>query len=642
MWTVISKTKKAIPGLAKILLAVILLGSIGFAVYVQHLKKSYLKLDLDASMTIPTDSGLIKFNLSSKWEKITDSESPLGRMEIWSIPGDVPDSSSGFFYLNLTPAQLVPESQFALIARQNSWLGQVRPIKFAQNTESTIAFPNFEVLASFQDSNKDMLLATRMIYLPNGMTISMSFLTSSYGPIRSDYWLEELAQQVQFIPNDKLQQVRGERSKKFELSGLSLQIPPRLWVQSEADGGMLYLQPVGRDETDRWQARIKPLTLPEIRKPRDILSDFFFDPFAPERKIGFSEPSKVGGFNLYQGAPADQLTEQGSEYHTYQFAYLLYRIDGKAILTTLTTTPASQKQAQETLRKIFASINAGPMVTTAPTTKPTTTSATTMATTTPATTQPAMETILTPRVISDRANEIAGWFLVKQNNIRIGFEATIVTAIPGKSQPNLKVVSYSFFDTGFARYQEDVRWQVKLNLTQAGYESHVKTQFEQRGRPIGHVFICLNEVTPESLVSKIKLDKDVAMKTLQRPGDFLPNGSDQILINLMGQDNWTGPNVLTISEFSDFQPQLETIEIRREKNSTGQRKVFVLSDFQTDYSTHVFDKKGRWLGFYNSNGFSITRTSGEEIQRLYPQFYELARQRLGALAGGERPDREKK
>jgi hypothetical protein len=516
-------------------------------------------------------------------------------------------------------------------------------LKFAQNTESTIAFPNFEVLASYQDSNKEMLLATRMIYLPNGMTISLSFITSVYGPIRADYWLEELAQQVQFIPNEKLQQVRGDASKKIELSGLSLQIPPRLWVQSEADGGMLYIQPVGRDETDRWQARIKPMTLPESRKPKDILSDFFFDPFAPERRIRFSGPSRIGGFSLYQAVPADQQNDQGAEYHTLQYAYLLHRSDGRAILTTLETTPASQKQAQETLRKIFTSasapLDAVRVATTSPTT---TTAATTMATTAPATTQPAMETILTPRVISDQAGEIAGWFLVMQNNIRIGFEATIVTAMPGKSLPTLKVVSYSFFDTGFARYQEDIRWQVKINLAQAGYESHVKTQFEQNGRPISHVFICINEVGPENLETKIKLEKDVAMKTFQRPGDFLPNGSDQLLINLMGQNNWNGSDTLTISEFSDFQPQIETVQIRREKDSTGQRKVFVFSDFQTDYSTHLFDKKGRWLGYYNSNGFSVMRTSSEEIQRHYPQFYELAKQRLGTLAGGERPDREKK
>jgi hypothetical protein len=467
-----------------------------------------------------------------------------------------------------------------------------------------------------------MILVSRMIYLPNGMTLSMTFITSPYSPIRPDYWLEDLAKKVEFFPNEQIHQAKNSPSRKIDVAGVTLHIPAGVWALSEADGGVIYLQPKGKSESDRWQAKIKPMVLPAFRKPKAILSDFFFDPFEPEQRIAFSEPNQMGGFTLYQASREILPGSDEAEYHAQQYAYLLHRPDGRAVLATLETTADSKKTAQEVLRKVFTAINPPPPVTT---------------------TQAAFDfkAVLSPKVISDQARDITGWFLVKQNDIRIGFEAILVTAMPGSTQPDLKVISFSFFDTDTARYQEDVRWQIKTDLTQANYESHIKAQFEQNGRLIAHDLIGQNAVTPTSLDLKIKLNKDIATQKLQRPSDFLPNGSDQMLINLMGRADWTGPEVVQISQFSDFRPQLETTEIRRGKDRDGRRRVYVLTDYRTDFSTHLFDEKGRHQGYYSTNGFSVSKASPEEIQRLYPKYFTLAQKRLAALAGGERPDREK-
>lgn len=623
MWTVISRTRKAIPGLAKILLAVFLLGSLGFAVYVQHLKKSFLKPDLDTPIQLRTDSGVISLMLSSRWEKMAESQSPIGRMEIRSIPGSSAQETAGFFYLNLMPKQLVPESQFLLLARQNGWVGHIRSLKMTQNTQSTIAFPNFEAVALYLESGRSMILVSRMIYLPNGMTLSMTFITSPQGPIHSDYWLEELAQTVQFTPGDQLHQVRRDQTQDISLGGITLQIPEDLWVLREADGGSLYLQPAGKASTDHWQARIKPMFLPAFREPEAVLNDFFFDPFESEQRIVFPEPVRMGDFMLYQAnldSPRQSTDDELSRQH---YGYLLHRADGLAILTTLETMPESQKKARDTVRRILTHIKV-----------PAQTPATSAAT------QPAIKTFLSPAVVADQAEALGGWFLIKQNDIRIGFEAVLVTAMPGASDPEMSVVSYFFFDTDLLGYQEDTRWRMTTDLMRANYESHVKTQFSLDGRSIHHVLIHRHEAGPATLQLKVKLNRDITTQEFSRPDDFLPGGSEQILINQMARETWTGPDSIQISQCSDFQARLETMQIRRGRAGDGPRRVFVSTDHQSQFTTHLFDENGRWLGRYNPNGFSITRSSPEEIQRFYPKLFVLARQRLELLAGGERPDRE--
>jgi hypothetical protein len=203
MWTVTIKTRKAIPGLAKVLLAVVLLGSFMFAVHVQNLKQGFFKVNLDTPLRLPTETDVISLNISSKWVKRTLLSSGNDVLGIWEIPsGDNRQSKNSFLFINLLTSQESPERDFAALARVNRWLNRLDRSKFLleENTESGLPYPIADAFDILVDPSGPMVVVTKLIYLPNGTVLGLSILTPYERQMRGGYWLDEIAKTLKFIP----------------------------------------------------------------------------------------------------------------------------------------------------------------------------------------------------------------------------------------------------------------------------------------------------------------------------------------------------------------------------------------------------------------------------------------------------------
>jgi hypothetical protein len=220
MWTVTIKTRKAIPGLAKVLLVVVLFGSFMFAIHVQNMKRGLFKINLDMPLRLPTETDIITMNLSSSWTKRTLLASGNDILGIWEIPSahDL-QSPEGFLFINLMSSQGSANQDYAVIARANRWLNQLDRSKFIlkENTENDLPYPVADAFDILVDPSGPMAVMTKLIQLPNGTTLGLSILTPYEQQVQGGYRLEEIVKTLKFIPSSANKEVTIRLPNKHEI-----------------------------------------------------------------------------------------------------------------------------------------------------------------------------------------------------------------------------------------------------------------------------------------------------------------------------------------------------------------------------------------------------------------------------------------
>jgi hypothetical protein len=219
MWTVTIKTRKAIPGLAKILLSIILLGTIAFSVYVQNVKQGQFSIDLDTQIKLPTETDVIMLNISSDWRKVSpllaEGNEVLG---VWEMPVEKDSQTlDGYFYTNLITSNGNPNQDLVKIVRANLWMDRLdgNTLRIQENGKNNQGYVSFNIIGIFYASHGPMILNMKMIYLPNGSTLALSMITPQNKQLQSLYWLDEMTKTIKFIPAGPSRQVKRTISDDF-------------------------------------------------------------------------------------------------------------------------------------------------------------------------------------------------------------------------------------------------------------------------------------------------------------------------------------------------------------------------------------------------------------------------------------------
>jgi hypothetical protein len=606
MWSVTIKTKKAIPGLAKILLAVILLGTIIFAVHVQNVKRGWLKIDLDTQLQVPADSGLVTFDISSKWQQRSAVTGDGEMQGVWDIPaGPKGKTASGFFFLNLHASQPKPSYQILKVLRQNHWIDRIdlKSIQLRENRENDLPYPDFDAATTFLDSTGRMLLTMKLIYLPNGSTLSFSVITPLAQQAQADYWLEKMAETVKFVPAGPLQQV--EKDEELKLAPFTFRLPEKVWVKREPNLNALRFQPATDRADDLWQAQLRIISLPKFRQPNELLEDHFFKWYDSSEKISYTPPETFDNCTIYRA----ETVSSKSDMSQIESAWLARCDDESAVFVTLTASTSAQTKADAFIRNLL----------------------TNMKHETGSTPQPAKidpKTLLTPSVIASLAKSVAGWYLIQSDGRTVGFRAVALT----QEQPQLKFAAFSYLEDEALTYLEEEQSTFTSDLTTGGYLSQVKARIKQPGRTIDHLIVQQNRFTPNAVQMSTQIDAESAMNESARPLDFIPNIADEMLIRLMGSSPDAGPDSIMIAQPGSFKPRLRSTVLKRIDGPDDNRQIIVSTDSDTEYYVHRFDPQGQWLGYSTPNGFALDRSDRDKIQKMFPKISVMAQQKLAAMA----------
>jgi hypothetical protein len=199
MWTVVSQKQKAKPGLAKILLAVILLACMIFAYAVQKGKLRLFRLDLDRTLEFPLRSGELAISLSSKWKNLPRKDLLAGMITGWSVSLPAQQDTAAL-YLDLLPVQPTRKRDFPILLSR--YISLDRPslatLKIQEQPKIN-SLPNYDISLLFKGEHNEIeFMDMRLVFLPDGTSLALIFIGPHSGMDTLSVWLDKMAETLNF------------------------------------------------------------------------------------------------------------------------------------------------------------------------------------------------------------------------------------------------------------------------------------------------------------------------------------------------------------------------------------------------------------------------------------------------------------
>ncbi|MFA5864025.1 MAG: hypothetical protein WC975_04980 [Phycisphaerae bacterium] len=201
MWTVISQKQKAKPGLAKILLALLLLACLIFAYVVQKGKLHLFRLDLDRTFEFSSRSGEISVSLCSKWKTLSRKDLLSGMVTGWNIPLPAQHDTASL-YLDLLPVQPTRKRDFPILLSRYVLLDRpsLATLKIQEQPKIN-SLPNYDISLLFKgEQNEVEFMAMRLFFLPDGTSLALIFIGPRSSTNTLSVWLDKMAQTVNLKP----------------------------------------------------------------------------------------------------------------------------------------------------------------------------------------------------------------------------------------------------------------------------------------------------------------------------------------------------------------------------------------------------------------------------------------------------------
>jgi len=612
MWTVINRTKKARPGLAVVALGLILLASLLFAYWVERTKIRFIELKLDAMFNLSTNAGRISLKIPSAWQRVETYSVPDSSAATWVIPADSQNrQAAGLFSLDLMPSQILPAMQVIKFSQRNSWMGSAdfSSLQMNMNPDSTLSFPHFDIQVFTDGGGK--ILTFRTIYLPDGMSLMICFLTPARGTTDPQAWLTPIANTLTFKPTAGLQQMPAGGT--LDIKSLTFRLPSEMWVKTETKINALSIQPVTTDVDELWRGQIRFLHLPPYRNPTELLEDHFTDPFGPPNPIDMTPPVKIGTMTLYQATQKEVSKRKDARLQLVQTAFLLHSPDGRAIFATAQSSEETQKHVANFLNDLLTGAKQKSPTDRKP--EPT-----------------DLRKIISVDTLIQQSEKVIGWFTIKNETSTIGFQAFAVVPRSDHKTSPMETISLTYLNTDYLNYHENEKSRIVGNLDEGGYQSLVTARIHIGDDIVNRSLIRQNRFTSDYIRLTVQINNDSQSMQVKRPVEFLPNGASAFFLALLAGQDWKGPAQIQIAQSADYRPHLQASEVQRLIGPDKIPQILIINDFSNEYSTHIFDSRGQWLGFTSTSGVSMRRTDAAQIQRLFPQPFNRTLQTLRELA----------
>ena len=201
MWTVISGKKSRIPGLAILLLSVVLTACMIFAYQIERQKGTKYQIVLNEKISFSMRAGEVSFSVPSEWKQLSSAERGRGMILGWRVglPGL---QRPGSLYLDALNFQPRNKDQIYMAIDQYIPIDSLvlQPRVAISKTKSSLETLSVSLWYEGRDKAFSEL---RMIFLPDGS--SLVFLM--VGPINFSsvfsYWLDNIGESVLVSPREK-------------------------------------------------------------------------------------------------------------------------------------------------------------------------------------------------------------------------------------------------------------------------------------------------------------------------------------------------------------------------------------------------------------------------------------------------------
>jgi len=507
MFQVFVKTKKAIPGLAKIMLIVILLCSVLFAWFVQKSKLSASELKLDKQARAVTSAGKITFSIPSSWQKIDDKYLSDNMLIGWKI-GSASKQALRLYVgvlgrSNITGKLRVISALKQFFPSQNAF---VEP-DYAQSENLPACVGAGAVIINQQMFS----LYLRVLFLPDGSSFVMMFLGNRAMAGSFVLWDKQIAQTIKYFPDERIKKVSA--GQKISIGALTFRLPNDSWIVKDKYFDLLTIQPIMADSSKLWIANLKTMYLPEYRKSDELLIDHFISLQTLDKTISVSKLPTKNQFITHFAQDSDSITIERQRYEYSELCWLSRAKSGESALISVNceqdVTDAARKQIQKLLNSLSLNTNSHAS---------------------------KLKRINAVDIISKynlarQSGKIPGWYLVSLGNKPIGFEALICSTLISNKQIKLAGLDYTYFDGGVIKYTQREQWKLSAkdftgtysaridlrNRISAGKSAHliiVDSAFSANSTPSFPLtrYIQSFELTIESTIMNLFVRKNSSLK----------------------------------------------------------------------------------------------------------------------------------
>ncbi len=599
MFKVFVKTKKAIPGLSKILLALILFVAILFAFFVQRTKTAYISLELDKQIEVRISGGVATLRISSNWTLIDKKDLPHNVINGWKV--NVGSRDNVRFYIGLLNR--------SDITGKLSVFSAVRKFFPLQNVFIEPAYAKSDVLPACVGAGAIIVgdrlvpLHVRVIFLPDGKRFVMMFVGGG-NKLRSGsfvIWDKRIGNTFGYtVLEGVVNKVLS--GKNVKLGEIEFIAASDSWIVRDKYFDMLRIQPIVADASKLWIAKIRMMSLPEYRKAEELLTDHFISLQSVDKTVNVRKVAINDKFVVYYGENSETINIAKEKYTYVELCWVGKSKSGEAFLISVHCEDSVVESARSAIKRLLRSVslnkssNSGNK-------------------------ERAIRVVdgvklLKGYNVARGSGKIAGWYLLKLDGEAIGFEALSCSAFSRNRRLRITGLDYSYCDNGVVRYVQRERWDLFADDFTGKYLSKVDMSLLLSRRSRSHSIFGINEFLVDKIRTSVHIDDRVRGKEFVRPKCFLPDGGALLLSAAMADRHWRDCGFLMCAQVNMLNSHLQTVLFKRVARSDGV-DVLILLDDELIYSCYKFDKDGLWQGIEVETGLKMKRVDERNIARLY-------------------------
>ncbi len=592
MFEVYIKTKKAVPGLAKVLLIIILLGSIIFAWFVQKSKLTASELKLDKQTQARTSAGKITFGISSSWQKIDTQLLPDNTIMGWRSKSNR-KTNVRIYAAYQGKSDIV--GKLRVIAMMNQLFPAQNAFVEPRYVKSS-ALPACVGEGAVVFDQQILALYMRVMFLPNGSSFAIVFIGDRAMANSFVLWDKQISQTIKYFPEKHIKKVSA--GQEISIGSLSFKLPNDSWVAKDKYFDLLTIQPAVTDSSKLWIANLKAMRLPKYRKSKELLVDHFISLHTIDKTVAVSKLSTTKRFVTYFAQDSDSITIDKEKYVYSELCWLSRARSNDSIFISVNCEQgvgaSVRKQINKTLETLTITKNQR---------------------------KSAPKRVDAVKVISKynparQAGKIPGWYLINTDKKPIGFDALLCSTLSRNEQITIAGLDYTYFDGGSMKYTQREQWEVSAKDFTGRYSTRIELRNRKQRVISSHLIIANSEFSADKIHTVVRIDDRVNNNEFARPKEFLPEGGALILISMMADNSWSDGDSVVIAQMNTMNSHIQTGVFKRVKHA-DYTEVLVLADNELSYTKYKFDNAGRWVGIDIDTDVKIIRTSAKKVALLY-------------------------
>ena len=592
------------PTLAKLTFAAILLGAVGFALWVQNYKYRASTLGLDQVIGLKAGQVDLKMKVNSAWEAIEPGRRPEYFVAAWidrkTCIGEPIAIHVGY---RPEPARLPDLIWLEFASTYGPILDVRRQIQIEEDLKPVNGLTRVGGVAEFPSQSGTRVVGLEVVLLPDGSAIAVAVEGSqeAIGLVRQ--WVDEIVESMDFeLPKSVFQAAPGE---SIVLPGWQFPAAMPLFVNQQAGSEVLAMHPAGVESRKLWRGEVRAVRLPEYRKPQELLQDYFYSLISLDEVVNVSKGEASGSdTQVYMGKI--EPGRNGSEGADIKLAYLVVGPESSGLLLSAEVPGGRGPEVETQLAEMLKEAKQTEVAVIGP--------------------EPInVHERFAGSDLARSVSELGGWFEVLADNTLVGFEM-----LNFKFDAERAVVSglgFTYFKSPTVTYNEQEHWSFSRDMNWGVTESVIQAEVSRLARTTRYTIATKCEFDGKQIDCSVRINDRQMHQSVRQPAEFVCTGADLLLLGILAGSSASQDELqkgFRMAQPSTLTAGIKSVSLKILPPEQDRVRISALADDEFRATVSLFNRQGSWEGLDTHTGITVRRTSIEKIAESFPSVFGSA------------------